>query len=117
MKINKSIFFSIFFLASFLVSFGVNTFQSFGFRKVEKISVTNKLVFSNFHSDEANVSDFLFEENENEEDDDINATLSFFPYILNTAFSQKPIIPYFRNHSKSKKNHTPMYLSVGNFRI
>jgi hypothetical protein len=117
MKINKSIFFSLFFLASIVVSFGINTFQSFSFKKVENNISTNKRVFSKLHADEINVNDFLFEENENEEDEDINAFLSVVPVILNAIFSKHALSYHFCFDSNIKQQSTPIYLSACNFRI
>jgi hypothetical protein len=119
MKLNRSIYFSVFFLASFLVSFSINTFQSLSFKKPETISSTNKVIFSNFQSPSISVNDFLFEENENEEEGSFNTLISIVPvlvpfnftYTSKIVFSIQGLSPY------SKKQSTPIYIASCNFRI
>jgi hypothetical protein len=115
MKSNKSIIFSLFFLTSFLVSFGINTFHSISLKKGEFSVSNNKRIFDNLHSNSATFNDFLSEEIE--EDDDLNTTLSFIPYILADVFLQRLISYRFCFKSKSIILSTPIYISVCNFRV
>ena len=118
MKLSKSTYFSLFFLFCFLASFSANTYKSINTLS-SKTNIKNfKIVsVSTKEENESASNDFLFEENETENENDFQAqvfTLPFFiTYFQYEYFQSQPISA----QPLAEKLTTPIYIEVCNFRI
>ena len=118
MKLNKSRYYSLFFLFCFTASFSANTYKNIQtvYSKAH-LSVNKGLSVSNKEQNSSPSSDFLFEENETENENDFQAQVFTLPFFI-TFFQYESL-----QHSLvsaqplAEKLTTPIYIEVCNFRI
>ena len=118
MKLTKSTYFSLFFLFCFLASFSASTYKNIhtlssktNIKNSKSISVSTK------EENAADNTDFLFEENETENENDFQAqvfTLPFFITYFQYEFFQPKLVSA---QPLAEKLTTPIYIEVCNFRI
>ncbi|HRG01465.1 MAG TPA: hypothetical protein PKZ75_10135 [Bacteroidia bacterium] len=118
MKLNKSTYFSLFFLFCFLASFSANTYKSISTLPTKSIFKNSKsIVISSKEEASTNVNDFLFEENETENENDFQAQSFLLPFFI--AYFQYEVFQpkFFSAKPLAEKLTNPIYIKVCNFRI
>ena len=118
MKLNKSTYFSFFFLFCFLASFSASTYKNINTVASKSAFKNNKtLSVSTKEDNGSSTTDFLFEENETETENDFQAqvfTLPFFITYFQYEFFQPKLISA---QPLAEKLTNPIYIAVCNFRI
>lgn len=118
MKLTRSTYFSLFFLLSFLASFSAGTYKHIH-SSVSKSDLqhTHELAYSKQENNAGSDTEFLFEENENETENEFHIQSFILPFFISyfqyevlkpTTITAKPIAEQLSN---------PIYISVCNFRI
>jgi len=118
MKLNKSTYFSLFFLFCFLASFSASTYKNINTLSSKTNIKNGKHISVSTQEDSAtDITDFLFEENETENENDLQAQVFILPYFI-TFFQYESLQPrFFSAKPLAEKLTTPIYIEVCNFRI
>jgi hypothetical protein len=120
MKLKRSTYFSIGFLLLFLTSFSTNLYSTYNnsLKNIIHFSKQNELKRNG--SDSATES-LVFEETENDCKDDAKDGFEFQSFLLSfivSCFSFEVSTPqYISVQTVTEKLHTPIYVSLRNFRI
>lgn len=118
MKLNKSTYFSLFFLFCFLASFSANTFKNIqSIPSKSNVKNNKSLIISSKEECSSSASDFLFEENETENENDFQAQVFLLPFFI-SYFQYEVVKPFITSATPmADKLSTPIYMAVCNFRI
>lgn len=118
MKLNKSTYFSFFFLFCFLASFSASTYKNIHTSSLKhETKNCQTLSFSSKQGNGDNTSDFLFEENSGETENDFQAQIFTLPFFI--AYFQYELLQpkLISAQPLAEKLTNPIYISVCNFRI
>ena len=118
MKINKATYFAFFFLFCFLASFSASTYKNIHtLSSKTTIKNSKSISFSTKEENAADNIDFLFEENETENENDFQAQVFILPFFI-TFFQYEFLQPKLVSAQPlAEKLTTPIYIEVCNFRI
>ena len=118
MKLSKSTYFAFFFLFCFLASFGASTYKNINSSVFKTFIKHSKAISVSAKEDGSSIdSEFLFEENENETENDFQAQSFVLPFFI--SYFQYEVLQPIRFSEKpfSEKLSNPIYIAVCNFRI
>jgi hypothetical protein len=118
MKLNKSTYFSLFFLFCFLASFSASTYKNINtLSSITNIKNSKHISVSTKEDNASDNTDFLFEENETENENDLQAQVFILPYFI-TFFQYESLQRKLVSAQPlAEKLTTPIYIEVCNFRI
>lgn len=118
MKFNKVTYYSFFFLSCFLASFSVNAAKALNIAPTEHQLVKQRsLSYIQKSETSALINDFLFEENENEDEYDFTLQTFIAPFLIAPFLTSKPACKIFSVNPVTEKTSNPIYIKVRNFRI
>lgn len=118
MKINKATYLSFFFLLCFLTSFGTRTYQNLNttYSKTSFLSCKQCSLSTN-ETGKYMKTEFIFEENENESENDFELQALVLPFFISYFQNKLVQLKTISAPPLAEKLTNPIYLSVCNFRI